>query len=167
MGSIGLGILYAARGIGTGIGPVLGRRLFRNESGWIRSIGIFMIFSGIMYAVIGHLQSVVLMSIFVMIAHMASGSNWVFSTVLLQRRTPDDFRGRVFSTEWLLFTLAQSVSVTTASLILEFNILSIRQTITLFSLLLIVSGIFWLWKVAPGEKTEVLSKRYPLEPAGK
>ena len=169
MGSIGLGILYAARGVGTGIGPVLGRRLFRKESGWIRSIGIFMIFSGFMYAVIGSLQSVVLMSIFVMIAHMASGSNWVFSTVLLQRRTPDTLRGRVFSTEWLLFTLAQSVSVTAAALILEYNILSIRQTITLFSVLLILSGILWLWKVAPKEEAEEkpVIEKFAFESSGK
>ncbi len=152
MGSIGLGILYAARGIGTGIGPVLGRRLFAKESGWIRAIGLFMIFSGLMYAVVSNLQSVILMGLFVTIAHMSSGSNWVFSTVLLQRRAPDIYRGRVFSTEWLLFTLAQSVSVTVAALILEFNILTIRETMMLFSGLLIISGSLWLFKVAPHEK---------------
>ena len=152
MGSIGLGILYAARGLGTGIGPVLGRRFFAKESGWIRAIGLFMIFSGIMYGVVSNLQSVIFMGLFVTIAHMASGSNWVFSTVLLQRRAPDVFRGRVFSTEWLLFTLAQSVSVTVAALILEFNILTVRETMMLFSSLLVVSGAIWLFKIAPKEK---------------
>jgi MFS family permease len=152
MGSIGLGILYAARGLGTGIGPVLGRRFFLKESGWIRAIGLFMIFSGLMYGVVSNLHSVIFMGLFVTIAHMASGSNWVFSTVLLQRRAPDVFRGRVFSTEWLLFTLAQSVSVTTAALILEFNILTVRETMILFSSLLVVSGSIWLFKIAPKEK---------------
>ncbi|TVQ01481.1 MAG: MFS transporter [Balneolaceae bacterium] len=169
MGSIGLGILYAARGIGTGIGPILGRRIFRKESGWIRAIGLFMIFSGLMYAAVSGLESVILMSIFVIVAHMASGSNWVFSTVLLQRRTPDTYRGRVFSTEWLLFTLAQSISVTAAALILEFNILSIRQAIALFSFLLMLAGIFWLWKVAPNEtiESEPVIEEFTFEPAGK
>lgn len=152
MGSIGLGILYAARGIGTGIGPVLGRRIFRKETGWIRAMGFFMIFCGLMYSVASWLSSIVLMSFFVLLAHMASGSNWVMSTVLLQRRSPDIFRGRVFSTEWLLFTLAQSLSVTIASLILEFGWLTIRESMLLFSLLLILSGSFWLIKIAPGEK---------------
>jgi MFS family permease len=169
MGSIGLGILFAARGIGTGIGPVLGRRLFRKESGWIRAIGFFMIFSGVMYGVLSTLESVFLMSIFVISAHMASGSNWVFSTVLLQRRTPDTYRGRVFSTEWLLFTLAQSVSVTVAALILELNILSVRHSIGLFSFLLILAGIYWLWKVAPNERSEAkpVINEFAFEPAGK
>ncbi len=152
MGSVGLGILYAARGIGTGIGPVLGRRLFRRESGWIRAMGLFMIFCGLMYCITSWLSSIVLMSIFVLLAHMASGSNWVMSTVLLQRRSPDLFRGRVFSTEWLLFTLAQSVSVTVASFILEYDWLTIRECMLAFAILLIISGSFWLIKVAPREK---------------
>lgn len=152
MGSVGLGILYAARGIGTGIGPVLGRRIFREEAGWIRAMGFFMIFCGLMYVVTSWVSSLVLMSLFVLLAHMASGSNWVMSTVLLQRRSPDIFRGRVFSTEWLLFTLAQSVSVTIASLILEFNWLTIRECMLAFAILLILSGSFWLIKIAPREK---------------
>ncbi|MEX2463611.1 MAG: MFS transporter [Balneolaceae bacterium] len=151
MGSIGLGILYAARGIGTGIGPVIGRRLFKKEGGWIRAIGFFMIFTGFMYGLVSTMQSVILMGVFIMIAHMASGSNWVFSTVLLQRRAPDLFRGRVFSTEWLLFTLTQSISVTIAALILEFEVLTLTTTMVLFSMLLILSGVFWMIRIVPGE----------------
>lgn len=151
MGSIGLGILYSARGIGTGLGPVFGRRLFRKESDWIRAIGFFMIITGFMYAFASFMESVVLMSLFILTAHMASGANWVFSTVLLQRRSPDHFRGRVFSTEWLLFTLTQSISVTIAALILEFNLLTLTHTMILFSSVLVLSGIYWLIKVAPGE----------------
>lgn len=152
MGSIGLGILYGARGVGTGIGPVVGRRVFKSENGWVRSIGIFMVFCGLMYTVVSQSDSLLVMSLFVMIAHMASGSNWVFSTVLLQRRSPDTYRGRVFSTEWLLFTLSQSVSVTVAALILEFEILTIRETMTAFSMLLVVSGFVWLFLIAPHEE---------------
>jgi hypothetical protein len=99
---------------------------------------------------------------------MASGSNWVMSTVLLQRRTPDTFRGRAFSTDWLLFTLAQSVSVTIASLILEFDLLSLEQTIGLFAFLLMFLGTIWLIKIVPGETrysetlliSEEVSKQY-------
>ncbi|MGF1669784.1 MAG: MFS transporter [Balneolaceae bacterium] len=152
MGSVGLGILYASRGIGTGIGPVVGRRLFKREAGWIRAIGFFMIFTSVCYVFASSMDTLFWVSFFVLIAHMSSGSNWVMSTVLLQRRAPDVFRGRVFSTEWLLFTLAQSISVTAAALILEFNIFTIRETMILFSVLLGLSGIFWLFKVVPGEE---------------
>lgn len=152
MGSIGLGVLYAARGVGTGFGPVIGRRIFQEESSWVKAMGYCMIFAGISYAFVSGLESIVWISLLVTSAHLASGSNWVMSTVLLQRRAPDTFRGRVFSTEWLLFTLSQSVSVTFAALMLEFDILTIRQTVLLFSILLIAIGVFWLTKIAPAEE---------------
>ncbi len=161
MGSIGLGLLYAARGIGTGIGPVVGRRVFKNERKWVKAMGICMVLCGLFYLMVGFTNSLLLMLLLVMIAHMASGANWVMSTVLLQRRTPDTFRGRAFSTEWLLFTLAQSVSVTAASLILEFNILSIEQTIGLFAFVLMLLGSGWLLRVVPLEASytgELLQK---------
>lgn len=151
MGSFGLGLLYSARGIGTGIGPVIGRRLFVKESDWIRAMGFCMIFGGLMYFVVGLTTSLAVMMIFVFIAHAASGANWVMSTVLLQRRTPDTYRGRVFSSEWLFFTVAQSVSVLIASWILDHNLLSIPQAIMVFALLLSVMGILWHLTVTSGE----------------
>ena len=143
MGSIGLGLLYSARGVGTGIGPVIGRRIFNQESDWVRAMGFCMIFAGLMYSVVGLTTSLVLMLLFVFIAHAASGANWVMSTVLLQRRTPDTFRGRIFSTEWLLFTLAQSASVMMASWILENEWLTIQQAMVVFALGLSVVGMIW------------------------
>jgi len=152
MGSVGLGLLYAARGIGTGIGPVIGRRIFQDERRWIRAIGMCMMFGGMMYLVVGWTTSFILMLVFVFLAHAASGANWVMSTVLLQRRTTDTFRGRIFSTEWLLFTLAQSASVLIASSLLENNLLSLRSTILLFASLLAVTGIVWNFTITRKER---------------
>ncbi|SMO75036.1 MFS transporter [Fodinibius sediminis] len=153
MGSIGIGLLYSARGVGTGIGPVIGRRVFSEEQDWIRAMGFCMIFGGAMYVIVGATGSLLVMLLFVFIAHAASGANWVMSTVLLQRRTPDTFRGRVFSTEWLLFTLAQSLSVVVASWILENDWLSIQQTIMFFALMLSVTGGIWHFTVTQEEKS--------------
>ncbi|MDX1617666.1 MAG: MFS transporter [Balneolaceae bacterium] len=152
MGSVGLGLLYAARGLGTGIGPVIGRRIFQNEGDWVQAMGLCMIFAGIMYLVVGSTGSIGLMLVFVFLAHSASGANWVMSTVLLQRRTPDTFRGRIFSSEWLLFTLTQSASVLTASVLLENDILTIRQVILVFAVLLTLSGLVWNFTVTAREK---------------
>lgn len=152
MGSIGIGLLYSARGVGTGIGPVIGRRIFNQERDWVRAMGFCMIFGGLMYAVVGLTTSLIIMLLFVFIAHAASGANWVMSTVLLQRRTPDPFRGRIFSTEWLLFTLAQSASVIVASWILENEWLTIQQTMIVFALLLAVTGFIWHSTVTQNEE---------------
>jgi MFS family permease len=151
MGSIGLGLLYSARGIGTGIGPVIGRRIFDRERDWVRAMGFCMIFGGLMYSIVGMTTSLGVMLFFVFIAHAASGANWVMSTVLLQRRTPDTFRGRIFSTEWLLFTLTQSASVILASWILENNWLTIQQTMIVYALLLAVAGMIWHTTVTQDE----------------
>ena len=118
-----------------------------------------MIFGGLMYALLSGMESLIWIALLVMAAHIASGANWVMSTVLLQRRAPDTFRGRVFSTEWLLFTLSQSISVTFAAIMLEFGFLSIRQAVLLFALLLVGIGIFWLLKIAPAEKMYTLPER--------
>lgn len=152
MGSIGIGLLYAARGVGTGIGPIIGRRIFDREKDWVRAMGFSMIFGGLMYSIVGLTTSLAVMMVFVFIAHAASGANWVMSTVLLQRRTPDTFRGRIFSTEWLLFTLTQSASVLLSSWILENKWLTIQETMIVFALLLSVSGLIWHATITQNEK---------------
>lgn len=152
MGSVGVGLLYASRGVGTGIGPVIGRRVFTNEGGWIRAMGLCMIFGGMMYVIVGITTSLIVMIIFVFLAHVASGANWVMSTVLLQRRTPDTFRGRTFSTEWLLFTLAQSASVLVASTLLENDLFTIQQLIVIYAVLLAIAGVIWNFTVTERER---------------
>ncbi|SHF64657.1 Transmembrane secretion effector [Fodinibius roseus] len=152
MGSIGLGLLYSARGVGTGIGPVIGRRIFDRERDWVRAMGYCMMFGGMMYSIVGMTTSLGVMLLFVFIAHAASGANWVMSTVLLQRRTPDTFRGRIFSTEWLLFTLTQSASVMLASWILENDWLGIQQTMIVYAFFLAVAGVIWHLTVTRDEE---------------
>ena len=164
LGSIGVGLLYASRGLGTAVGPILGKRIFDNEKNWVKAMGFWMIMAGLMYVIVGMVESLVLMVIFVFLAHMASGANWVMSTVLLQRRAPDHIRGRVFSFEWLFFTLAQSVSVFLASNIQEINLLSLPQTMVAFAILLIAIGVIWMWTVTREEysyQQELLWQRNP------
>ncbi len=152
MGSIGLGLLYAARGIGTGIGPIIGRRLFPDEKDWVMVMGGAFFIAGCMYMVVGFTNTIWVMIIFVLFAHAASGANWVMSTVLLQKRTKDTFRGRIFSTEWLLFTLANSVSVMIASLVLEFELIEIKSLIMIYGSMAVLAGIAWSLTITRREK---------------
>ncbi|MFO8028607.1 MAG: MFS transporter [Cyclonatronaceae bacterium] len=151
MGSIGLGLLYAARGFGTAVGPVLIRRFFSDERRWVMMMGVAMLASGALYLAIGSLEVIWLMLILVFVAHTASGANWVMSTVLLQKRSPDAFRGRIFSSEWLLFTISHAISVTCASLIMESDLLTLRQAMWIYAFGLLVAGALWLLFVARGE----------------
>lgn len=152
MGSIGLGLLYAARGFGTGIGPIIGRWIFRDEKDWVTLMGLAITFCGMMYMVVGLVNSLPLMFIFVLLAHSASGANWVSSTVLLQKRTVDTFRGRIFSTEWLLFTIGSSISTVIASLILEAELMNVKSLIMVYGGMMALAGIFWSFTITQNEK---------------
>ncbi|MFW6348559.1 MAG: MFS transporter, partial [Cyclonatronaceae bacterium] len=152
MGSIGLGMLYAARGAGTAVGPLLLRRFFPQENRWVSYMGMAMMTAGACYMVVGLTSSLVLMLVFVFLAHTASGVNWVSSTVLLQQRAPNRFRGRVFSSEFLLFTVAQSMSTLAVSLLLEHEIITLETAIRGAAGLLILMGAGWLVSVARAEK---------------
>ena len=153
MGSIGLGLLYAARGIGTGVGPIIGRRLFSDEKDWVMVMGLAITFCGLMYMVVGLVSSIGLMLLFVFLAHSASGANWVTSTVLLQKRTQDTFRGRVFRTEWLLFTIGSSISTIIASLILEAELMTVKPLIMVYGGIMVLGGIVWSFTVTKNEKS--------------
>lgn len=152
MGSIGLGILYASRGIGTALGPLLIRGYFADEKKWMGITGFCMMLTGAMYLFVGLTSALWFMAIIVLIAHSASGANWVMSTVLIQKRSPDEYRGRVFSMEWLLFTLVESVSVMFAALMLEFGILEIQTVVLVLAGCLVASGIVWTLTAARYER---------------
>lgn len=107
----GIGVLYAARGIGTAVGPFVARR-FSGETHrhMQRAIGISFVIGGLFYMAFGSATSFALAVLVLAIAHTGGSILWVFSTVLLQQTVEDDFRGRVFAAELALFTLTMAAS---------------------------------------------------------
>lgn len=150
--AVGIGILYGARGLGTGIGPMLMRHYLPTESRWPLMLGLGIAATGITYVAIGSLPWTLGIAALVAIAHAPSGANWVASTVLLQKRTVDEYRGRVFSTEWLLITLSDSASILAASLLLEAGVLTLETGLFAFGALQIVCGLVWVLRVVPAER---------------
>lgn len=107
----GIGVLFAARGIGTAVGPIVARRISgEGKKGMQNSIGIAFLIGGIFYVAFGAATSFVVALIVLGIAHTGGSILWVFSTVLLQRGVEDSFRGRVFAAELALLTLTMAVS---------------------------------------------------------
>ena len=149
-----MGVLFAVRGLGTGIGPVVGRRLFLNPTRWPGIMGAAILFSGVAYAAVGTLPWSWVVILPIVLAHAASGANWVFASVLLQQRSEDRYRGRVFATEWLLIMLADSVSILAGSLLLERGVLDLRGAFFAFGGLQVLCGLAWLVWVVPRERAE-------------
>jgi len=148
----GVGILFAARGLGTGLGPILARYLFRNRTLWPFLMGWLVSTCGLAYVAIGWLQWSPWIAVLVVFGHAASATNWVLSTVLLQERSEDAWRGRLFSTDFLLMTTVNGFSTLAASLMLEYTDVTLRQGIQIFAILQVLSGIVWIILMMPGEK---------------
>ncbi len=148
----GIGVLFAARGIGTGIGPIIGRALFRERSRWPLLMGLMVSACGVCYVLIGLLTWTPWIAVLVIAGHAASGANWVFSTVLLQERTEDDWRGRVFGADFMLMTSMNGLSALAASLLIEYGGLSLRTALLWFAVGQVASGLLWLLLMLPGER---------------
>jgi MFS family permease len=149
--AVGIGILYAARGFGTGVGPLAVRKWMPTEVLWPWLLGLGVAVSGISYMLVGALPWGLWILVVIAVAHAPSGANWVASSVLLQKRTVDKYRGRVFSTEWLLVTLADSVSIVLASLLMEAGVLGLRSGIVVFGAVQVLCGLAWVILVVPQE----------------
>ena len=155
--AVGIGLLFAARGLGTGIGPIAARNLVPNPRRWPSVIGWGILASGLTYFATALAPWGWGLTLLVLLAHLPSGANWVLSTVLLQQRTDDRYRGRVFSSEWLLLTVVNAGTILAASLLLEAGWLDLRAAIALFAGLQLVSGTVWLLTVVPRERNTDLA----------
>lgn len=110
-GSLTLGLIYAAVGLGTGFGPlVLRARLGDSLASMAKAITIS--FACMTVGVFGLALSPTLPWLLVstLVRGVGSGGLWVFATVLLQILVPDRLRGRVFAFEFAALTLTQSLS---------------------------------------------------------
>ena len=142
-------MFFFARGLGTGIGPLLARALFKDKSKWPSLIGILVTISGFFYLLIGisldiYLPLTVLL---IICAHSASGGNWVLSTVLTQMWVEDEVRGRVFSMDMLILGSSAALSTTIAGYLVEYQGLTLRNGFISFSILMIICGIiFTFWR---------------------
>jgi hypothetical protein len=148
---VGIGLLYAARGLGTGIGPIAARAGVA-ERNWPTMFGLGLAFTGVCYLTVGSIGWGLWLPVLVVLAHSSSGANWVTSTVLLQKRTPDRYRGRVFATEWLLITLVDSLAILAVSVLLQTGWVSLRQAILWFAGIELAVGVVWLLAIVPAER---------------
>jgi MFS family permease len=148
----GIGILYMARGFGSGFGPIVSRRFMANRILIPYLLGGVLVISGAFYIAVAASEWTAIILVYVFISHGASGVNWVLSTTMLQQRSEDKWLGRVFGTDSLGITLTMGLSTVAAGLILENGILSLRETIIATGALQILAGIFWILFATPSEK---------------
>ena len=145
----GIGLFFMARGIGTGIGPIIARKYLINKSKWPALVGILVSVSGFFYLIIGItlFENLYLTIALIILAHAASGANWVLSTILTQQWVEDEVRGRVFSIDMLLMSVSFSFSTFTAGWLLNNTELTLKMGMIWFSCAMIAFGIiFTMWR---------------------
>ena len=144
-GALAMGMLYSARGVGAGIGPLLSDRLTRGlqDRMW-KSISVGFFLMGVSYVALGGAPNLPLAALAVLAAHMGGSTVWVMSTTLLQLNVPDRFRGRVFALDLGLLMLTVSAANYLLGVGFDTWNFTARQLAVALGLTLIVPGLLWL-----------------------
>jgi MFS family permease len=109
-GALGIGFLFAARGLGALVGPFLVRFIARTEETQYRAIVFCVLLFGAGYTALALSPTLTFGLVSIFLAHLGGGSSWQISTYGLQRETPDFIRGRVFAADYGFVTLTMSLS---------------------------------------------------------
>ena len=160
-----LGPLYAFAGIGTGIGPILARVFTGDHDRRLRlALTLSYAIGVIGLAITAPLASFALVLLGTLVRSLGGGINWTFSTQLLLEWVPDSVRGRVFSSEFAMFTLASAISSAAGGWLLDNTSLGISGIIWWMAVLLVMPGVLWFVWTLFG-KTGALLGDIPQPPA--
>ncbi|MFQ5944290.1 MAG: hypothetical protein ACE5JF_12125 [Anaerolineales bacterium] len=110
-GATSLGIMWAVVGLGTGVGPILGRRITRDQARAIRLILLPMcLLAALGLVIAAQLTSFGIVLLGMFLRTFAVGAIWVFTAQLLYQLVPENYQGRVFAVEIAAFTLGSAIS---------------------------------------------------------
>lgn len=144
-GALAMGLLYAARGVGAGLGPLLGDHLVRgSESAMWKSISISFFVMGTSYVAFSRAPNLPLAALAVCCGHMGASNIWVMSTTLLQLHVSNRFRGRVFAVDFGLNQFAAATSTYFIGVGLDKWKFSAREIAAALGFALMLPGFFWL-----------------------
>lgn len=162
-GGISLGLMYAVAGIGTGIGPIIGRRFTGDRNHPLRrAIVISYLISVLGLGVAAPLQSFGLILLGALLRGVGGGITWVFSTQLLLQLVPNRVRGRVFATEFAIFTLMSAGGAAWVGGAVD-SPLGISGTLWWMAGLTVIPAILWALWLRTGRFTEPASEAVEVE----
>jgi len=150
-GDVGIGILFAARGIGALLGPFLARATVgTSDRGLLVGISVSVVAVTVAYGLFPLAPTILIAGGLVLIAHLGGGAQWMLSTYGLQRHTPDAIRGRLFSFDYGLVTLTIALSTLLAGVLTE--LLTPQLAVWTMVALLAIAGAGWIWFSTPARR---------------
>jgi len=160
-GSISLGIIYVAHGIGTGVGPIIGRWWAKDRDVYLRitiALGYICTMIGFFIAATLISFEVVLFGAF--LRGIGGGVIWVLGTQLLLQIVPNEVRGRVFSTEFAFNTIMTAVSSGTVGVLVDGS-LGVSGVLIVSAMTMIVPfGLWSLW-IMFGKRDDIVLDEQP------
>ena len=151
----GIGVVYLCRGFGSGFGPLVARSLMAVPRVMPYLIGFALMGSGLLYVGVSTFEWGILTLVCIFFSHGCSGVSWVFSTTLLQRRSDDEWMGRVAGTDNLVITLTMGVSTIFAGLAMEHEVVTLREMLLITAGIQMSVGMLWLLLASPGERSYI------------
>lgn len=148
-GALSIGLLYAARGVGTAIGPIAAQRIFGASRQMLRrAVGLAFFLTTAGYLLLSIAPSLPMAMLAVMLAHTGGSIQWVYSTTLLQLEVEDRVLGRVFAIEYAALMLTTALSSYLTGLANDGGLAPRSLSIAL-ALVFVVPGLFLtvsLWR---------------------
>jgi len=141
LGAVATGLLFAARGVGVIVGPLLFRRVLEHRDWLVPGLAVSMLSYGVAYLAVSVTPWFWLVLVLVAVAHVSGGGNWVMSSYALQITVPDELRGRVFSTDHMITSLSISVSMLIAGALVD--VVGPRPAIAVCGALTACYGLVW------------------------
>jgi len=141
-GGTSMGIFFAVVGVGTGIGPIVARVFTGDDERKLRyAIAWSYLICAVGLATIATLGSFPLVLFGTFLRGLGVALGWVFSTQLLLQMVPNRVRGRVFSTEYALLTLANAVGAALGGWAFDNFAITIPQMLWIMAVLTVVLGV--------------------------
>lgn len=152
-GSTSLGLTYALMGAGTGVSPILARYFTGDqEKSLRRAIAVGYAITALGLLIIAPLTSFNLVLVGMFLRGFGVAIAWVFSTQLLMQKLPGHIRGRVFGTEYALFTLMNAIGAALGGWLLDAYQVSIPTMMWGMIVLVFVFGGHWLgWGIGKSD----------------
>ena len=131
-GDSGRGLLIGVRGIGSGLGPIIGARIAGRDMKKLLTVcGVSGFIFSICYLGAAVSPYFWTAAIFVALAHLSGGAQWTLSTLGLQMQSPDHIRGRVIAGDMALVNTMIACTSLMAGGVSQF--FGVRITIAIFA----------------------------------
>lgn len=157
-GGLGLGLMYATVGLGSGIGPIIGRYFVGDMDSKVRwAIAASYIVTLVGIAVAAPVLTFALFLFGTFLRAFGNGIIWVFSTQLLLQHLPNHVRGRVMGTEYALFMIVSAIAAPIAGWGLD-RAGSATPVLWTMAVLWLLPTVLWVWWIVAGNMTGSMTK---------